>query len=492
MTSPSLRNNPTRRDSFLRHAGTNHRLKLFFLVAFLGLLGLAAAVVFLLPSHVTTSSKKPTPEEADKAANPNSSVVKDQIAARAQSEALLSETLRRMARLESEGARVWGMTTVTTSLPDIETTLKKANGLYDQQKYALSLPFFQEAISKFNQLEASRVERFRVAMSDGQMAITALNAATAIKQFEIATALKPGSEQAQAALTRARILPAVLSNMADGRKLESSGDIDGAAKKYETAASLDRQHRPAQENLLRIKKIISDRDYQDAVTQVLTLIEQKNLKGAARALKRAQNIRPNTSEIIEIRQRLKTATVNATLKALHENALSNERQEKWSQALTVYKKALSIDKNAAFAQRGKRRAQRQVKLHHAIDLYLTNPARLQSPEPMAHAKALLGETNPSADSGRLLRSKRQRLGELIVLAETPVSVVLRSDGKTTVILYRVGKMGRFDIREIKLKPGRYTATGSRSGFRDVRLVFRVTPESQNLDFRIECTEPIGR
>ncbi len=491
MTSPSLRNNPTRRDSFLRHAGTNHRLKLIFFVAFLGLLGLATAVVFLLPSHLTTSSKKPTPE-ADKAANPNSPVVKDQIAARAQSEALLSETLRRMARLESEGARVWGMTTVTTSLPDIERTLKKANGLYDQQKFALSLPFFQEAISKFNQLEASRAERFRLAMSDGQKAITALDAATAIKQFEMATALKPGSEQAQRALTRARALPAVLSHMADGRKLESSGDIDGAAKKYETAASLDPQHRPAREHFLRIKKIISDRDYQDAVTQALTLIEQKNLKGAARALKRAQKIRPNTGAIIEIRQRLKTAAVNATLEALRANAVAYKRQEKWSHALAVYKKALAIDRDAAFAQRGERRARRQVKLHNNIDLYLTNPARLQSPEPMAHAKALLGETKPSADSGRLLRSKRRRLRELIALAETPVSVVLRSDGKTTVTMYRVGQMGRFDIREIKLKPGRYTATGSRSGFRDVRLVFRVTPGSQNINVRIECTEPIGR
>ena len=341
-------------------------------------------------------------------------------------------------------------------------------------------------------LQQVLAERFRLAMSDGQKAITALNAATAIKQFEIATALKPGSEQAQRALTRARSLPAVLSHMADCRKLESSGDIDEAAKKYETAASLDPQHRPAREHLLRIKKIISDRDYQDAVTQALALIEQKNLKGAARALKRAQKIRPNTGEIIEIRQRLKTAAVNATLEAFHENAKAYEIQEKWSHALAVYKKALAIDKDAAFAQRGERRAQRQVKLHNNIDLYLTNPARLQSPEPMTHAKALLGQTTSSSNAGRLLQSKGQRLRELIALAETPVSVVLRSDGKTTVTLYRVGIMGRFDIREIKLKPGRYTATGSRSGFRDVRLVFRVTPGSQNINVRIECTEPIGR
>ena len=46
---------------------------------------------------------------------------------------------------------------------------------------------------------------------------------------------------------------------------------------------------------------------------------------------------------------------------------------------------------------------------------------------------------------------------------------------TKVIVYRVGQFGAFKQKRLTLRPGSYTAVGSRAGFRDVRIRFRVDP-----------------
>jgi hypothetical protein len=54
----------------------------------------------------------------------------------------------------------------------------------------------------------------------------------------------------------------------------------------------------------------------------------------------------------------------------------------------------------------------------------------------------------------------------------------------------VARLGKFDQRELSLRPGTYTAVGSRIGYRDVRLEFTVTPDSAPPTVNIACTEAI--
>jgi hypothetical protein len=47
----------------------------------------------------------------------------------------------------------------------------------------------------------------------------------------------------------------------------------------------------------------------------------------------------------------------------------------------------------------------------------------------------------------------------------------------------------FETKELSLRPGQYTAVGSRRGFRDVRVVFEVSPD-QTAPVYIACSEAI--
>ncbi|MGH8168872.1 MAG: hypothetical protein ACREQ1_16655, partial [Woeseiaceae bacterium] len=69
-------------------------------------------------------------------------------------------------------------------------------------------------------------------------------------------------------------------------------------------------------------------------------------------------------------------------------------------------------------------------------------------------------------------------------------VQLVSDNATEVSIFRIGKLGTFTTQELSLRPGAYVATGSRIGFRDVRLEFRVAPEIEAEPIVIKCEERI--
>ena len=80
--------------------------------------------------------------------------------------------------------------------------------------------------------------------------------------------------------------------------------------------------------------------------------------------------------------------------------------------------------------------------------------------------------------------------ELIGFYNRPVSITLQSDDMTDVMIYRVGRMGRFLEHSLQLTPGRYTARGTRSGYRDVMIEFSVPTDSTGMTITIACTETI--
>ena len=89
-----------------------------------------------------------------------------------------------------------------------------------------------------------------------------------------------------------------------------------------------------------------------------------------------------------------------------------------------------------------------------------------------------------------LASQRDELSRLLRRAATPLPVPLVSDNVTDVVVYKVGQLGTFMRKELNLRPGTYVAVGSRPGYRDVRLEFRVAPEIDIEPVIIQCQEPI--
>lgn len=83
------------------------------------------------------------------------------------------------------------------------------------------------------------------------------------------------------------------------------------------------------------------------------------------------------------------------------------------------------------------------------------------------------------------------LENALTQALIPLPVRFKSDRSTSVTIYHVGRLGNFDQREIALKPGRYTAVGTRDGYRDVRREFIVKPGKPVTEVVIQCAEKVN-
>jgi len=166
------------------------------------------------------------------------------------------------------------------------------------------------------------------------------------------------------------------------------------------------------------------------------------------------------------------------------------RAEDWKAAAALYRQALKVDRNAGFASDGLDRAQARARLHEQIDHYLDKPSRLYSDEPLANARQLLASAASAPPEEPVLAGKITRLQRLVAEAGTPLPVSLRSDGKTEVVIYHVGRLGQFDSHSMQLRPGDYTVVGSRRGYRDVRKTLRVRPGKPVQELVIRCEEPV--
>jgi hypothetical protein len=145
---------------------------------------------------------------------------------------------------------------------------------------------------------------------------------------------------------------------------------------------------------------------------------------------------------------------------------------------------------AAFARQGLEVAEDRERLHQQLDHYLADPGRVYAAQPRANARQLITSAGQAPAGEKRLAGKIQALKNLLIEAEIPLTVTLRSDGLTNVLIYHIGQLGSFTSQELELTPGTYTVVGSRPGYRDVRQTFTVKPGSDQLALDIRCEETV--
>ena len=200
-------------------------------------------------------------------------------------------------------------------------------------------------------------------------------------------------------------------------------------------------------------------------------------------------INPDAIELQDANQRLLSARQNSALNSLRKQAQELAASENWADAAKQYKKALGIDNQAAFARSGLEHAQSRKILNMQLDHYLEASNRLSSDEPLNNAKLLLETNAGTPENEPLLAGKLSDLKDAIRVASTPITLVIESDSQTQITIFHVGRLGAFAHKEIKLRPGRYTVTGAREGYRDVRKVISLSPATPE-HLSIRCEEPI--
>ncbi len=471
--------------------------------ALLALIAVLLAVVFLLPKTVdrggTGTAADAAPETAATATDGQkdrgvefSENVEDlssrdeRVQSRAATEAVLGELLSKLDTLENRAVQRWG----GLRYKQAKEAYAEGDAAYLARDYALASDKYNESIAIVDPLLSQVDAEFARAFESGMQALEAGDTIEALRQLELAVAISSGHAGAKAGLARARNLDTVLSLTDQGLAFEKDLELEAARQSFERAMELDPQWQPARDGQARVLETIRQMEFDQRMSEGLTALSDGDYQSARAAFRMAEQLKPESREprdgLLQVDQGLRLERISS----LERQALSEEQAEAWEAAIESYEAILEIDANLAFAHEGLARSKQMTALHEQLAEYIGEPDSLSAAATMNRATRLVVDITRMADIGPRLAEERDQLSQLLKRAATPIRVELVSDNLTDVQVYKVGKLGTFATRELQLRPGTYVAVGSRPGYRDVRLEFRVAPEIEAEPIVVRCEETI--
>ena len=476
------------------------------LPALAGLVLLAVLVIFWLPERINSSASQPAPADpantaasaaqpdkaggqaAQPAAGPEVSPWSDAQAAKLRKEAqdVLAQLLEVQEALEARGVKAWA----AEQLGAVAALATAGDELFRTRDYAGATARYGEGLEKLKALEASiPVELARqLALADEALEKGDLAQATAA--LDKVDAIEPGNAEAAALRRRVEALPQLLALLERAAAAETGGDMPGAIALLQQAVALDASHQRSGDELKRVSAAYQQRRFNEAMSTGFTALDARQFDTARKAFRQAASLQPGSTEAKSALQEVETAATAQRLAGLQSTGARAEQAEQWQQAVSAYEQARKIDPNVLFAREGLERSQDRARLDKQFRAAIDDPLRLGDVAVAEAAEKMLQFARKISPGGPVLSKQISQLERLLQQANTPVKVALRSDQQTDVVVYKVAKLGKFDQRELALRPGTYTAVGSRMGYRDVRVDFTVKPEGPPPALTIACTESI--
>ena len=399
-----------------------------------------------------------------------------------EAEQRLADFVRAQKVLEDKGAAVWGGDAYERMIQ----LGREADASFLEEHYTSAALNYAEAATKADELTNQIGSALGRLLDEASLALTEGDGETAQQKFTVALLLDPANESAQRGLKRAKNFDAVMALLTSAKGHEQNNNLSFALTDYQEALRLDPESQGAREGFDRVKALIAEEKFQQFMSAGLTAYHNHDYQRARSTLLMAQTFRPDSHQVRDALFQVNEAMRLARLENLLEKALEAERSENWRQAMENYLAVLDMDPQLELALRGRNRSLEQIRIAKRISFYLERPSVLESQRHLANAELFLEEVEQIEPRGVRLTAQIEKLHQLIAVAQTSVKVTLVSDNLTKVSVYRVGKLGRFDVHDLYLRPGTYTVVGARDGYQDFRQEIVVKSGQQPLRVTVIC------
>jgi tetratricopeptide (TPR) repeat protein len=468
-----------------------------------GLVLLAVLVIFWLPERIAApepvtidqQSQVQAPAAAAQTgaatkapSGPDVSPWSDAQLAKLRKEAqnVLAELLEIQDALEERGVQQWA----PEQFAAVAALATAGDELYRSRDYEAARARYSDGLTQLQALEAGIPAELERQLALATEALEIGDLAQAITALDMADAIEPGNPEATRLRQRVEVLPQLLALLENAAAAEQAGDLPDAIAQLKEAVALDPLHQRSSSELQRVIAAYDEQRFNDAMSEGYSALDANQFDKARKAFRRAATVQEGSSEAASALQEVEAAATAYRLASLQNSGAKDEQAEQWQQAVTAYEQAQKIDPNVLFAREGLDRSRDRARLDKQFRAAIDDPQRLSDTAVAAATGKMLQLARSISPRGPVLASQIEQLEQLLKQASTPIAVTLRSDMQTDVVVYKVAKLGKFDQRELDLRPGNYTAVGSRLGYRDVRVDFVVKYGSKPPSVTIACTETI--
>lgn len=464
----------------------------------LAVLGLGVVAVFLwLPRWVASPPAPASPPAATATVTATLTVtasgpvgellLPEPPEARGAAQDALAALLPQVEALRAQRVETWD----AAALQQIEAALADGEQAYREQRFTAARDAYARAARLVADTTARIPDAVADALDEGERALLSQDARAAETAFARALALAPDNADAARGLRRAEAFDKVMALLNEASGYERMGDTTRAAAAYRAALQLDPAAGTARQALQRIEQARIEAAYADQMSQGFTALQAGEFATAETAFTAAARLRPAaadaTNALAQTRARATAAKIEAALAA----AARAERAEQWREAGARFEAARTLDPALAVATQGAARAAARARLEQRLREPLARPERLADAAVAGEVEATLREARAVPQPGPRLTAQIGELASALAAARTPLEVTVQSDGETAVSIQRVGHLGQLTARKVSLLPGRYTALGTRDGYRDARVEFTVAADAAPPIITVQCREALS-
>ncbi len=452
----------------------------------------AAATVFLLPHFVSdpwiseeVSDLPAIPDASPSAVAPSTAA--ELTLYRQESQGVLAEIMAMRDGLTQSGVETWAQVEFQRALKLIEAGDER----YSYGDYEASLEQFRQAHSLLGEIEKLGQQKLAEAKLGAEAAIESLNSIVASASVELASTIAPQDPVVQKLAARAATLPGVSAHIEAGDEALARDRYQAAQAEYRKAVDLDPSHRRAAESLAVANREVTAGAYRAHMSRGFAALERGDYEGARSAFVAAGRIRPGDAAVENALAQLDNRESGHFVSRELKRASDLESREEWREAVSIYDTLLERDPSLTDARVKLIPARVRADLDERLVAYIGEPLRLSSKAEYTAAQTALADAKGIPNPGPRLAGQITELDSILKIANSAVNVEFRSDNQTHVVLFRVAELGRFEQVSVKLRPGKYVAAGTRSGYRDVRVEFTVTGKPLEKPIVVSCQEPIG-
>ncbi len=467
---------------------TRHRRhRAALLITLCGLLVLA--VIFILPNLVqpTVVAPSPPPASTPGVATVDAPYAQAQRAeARRAAQDVLAQIIDKQQWLETKNVQLWGQADYQAALD----LAHRGDATYRQQNFSAALQQYAAALEQLQVLEEGYEPYLAATLASGYRALNSGDDGAALDAFTKILAIDPTREQALSGKRRAELLPEVHALTLQGQQQQSAGHLAAARDSFARALAIDPLHVAAQTGQQETATRLDEQNFGIAMSAGYTELQRGNYRAALTAFERAAALRPNAPETLSGIAQARNQLAQDQLGRELARAEQLEQAEQWADAEQIYGRILGRDDSLIDARVGQIRTSARAALDNRLQKTLADPLRLAGDAHYRRALDLLADARSVIAPGPRLQGQIDTLARTLELAAIPLPVSLHSDNHTEVVVFKVGNLGKFREKTLRLKPGRYVAQGIRPGYRDVRVEFAVTHDGVPAPIAIQCQEPI--
>jgi len=400
---------------------------------------------------------------------------------------MINEIQIKISNLEKKNVNQWGESSFARARETYEIGYRS----FQAKKNSKSVEELNLSLNILNTLLKEGDSIFNKGLNLGQKYLIEGKADLSIENFKNAELIDNTDARVIEGLSRAMVYDTIINQLNVAEELISIKKLDQALDVISSAHNLDKKNPIAQKSLENIKNLILDREFSLAINKGQKAIEQSNIEVGVKSFSKALDLKPDSPQAKKGLSEVLLLDKQIRIQNLLEEASFFENQEKWSFAISSYKKILDEDSSIRDAQQGFKRTNLINEFEKKMKLYISNPSRLTTSAIKEDAEDLLIDSSNLINKDRAPEffSLRNKLKDIIFYADKPRPVRFISDNASILIITGLGKFEPFDDKIFNLKPGKYEIRARKKGYVEKRIEVEINP-IENKDIYISCNERI--